>query len=424
MKIKFFMALCFAASAVGFSQKQAIKSAQKALKSGKIDVAKEALKAAEGQLGAADGKTKAQFYFLKGQAYAAAGANATLADYETAANAYNKTIEVEKTSGKVKFSPKAETGIGAVRNALINSAVKDQTGKNYKGAADKLYLGYTTNKADTIYLYYAAANAVNGKDYDAALKYYNELKGLNFDGSQTEYVATEKKTGKEKVFSTKSERDLLVKAGEYIVPKQRQSASKKGEIAKNIALIYMSQGKNEEAIKAMEDAKKENPNDNGLLQAEADIQYKLGNLAKYKELMKEIIANDPNNADLYYNLGVSASKLGENDEALEYYKKAIELNPNYGSAQINIAAIILSKEGKIVEEMNGLGTSSKDYARYDVLKKERNNVYKSAVPYLEGALKANPENVEAVRTLMNIFYQLDDPKADIMKEKLKALENK
>ncbi|WP_103067970.1 tetratricopeptide repeat protein [Aquimarina sediminis] len=421
MKTKFIVVLFLAVSAVGFSQKQELKSAQKALKSGNMDAASEALKSAEGLLDAADEKMKAQYYFLKGQVLASSAGD-SLEKIEGAANAYMKTVEIEKAGGGSKYGANATQKLQLLRQSLIENAIKDQNVKNYKGASEKLYLGYKTNKADTTYLYYAAGNAVNGKHYDEALKYYSELKELGFSGVQEEFVATNKETGKVEVFDSKQTRDLSVKSGSYIKPLARKSESRKGEIAKNIALIYMSQGKDEEAIAAIEDAKKENPEDSTLMQAEADLHYKLGNVAKYKEIMEKIVANDPENPDLLYNLGVSASRLGDNEQALGYYKKSLELRPDYASAQINIASILLGGETKIVDEMNGLGTSSKDNARYEELKQKREDLYKSAVPYLEGALKNQPDNVEAVRTLMNIFYQLDDPKADKMKNKLKALE--
>ncbi len=421
MKTKFIVVLFLTFSTIGFSQKQALKSATKALKSGKLEVASEALKAAEGQIDAADEKMKAQFYFLKGQVLSAKESD-SLDGIERAANAYNKAMEIEKAAGNSKYTAEANLKLQTLRQSLIEKAIKDQNSKNYKGASEKLYLGYKTNPQDTTYLYYAAGNAVNGKDYETALKYYEELKGLGFNGVTVEYYATNKETGQAEPFDSKQTRDLTVKSGTYIKPEDRKSASKKGEIAKNIALIYINQGKDEEAMKALEDAKKENPNDTALMQAEADVFYKLGNIAKYRELMEKIVANNPENPDLLYNLGVSASRLGDDENAMKYYKKTLELKPEYAAAQINIAALILGKEKAIVDEMNGLGTSNADYKRYDELKGQRMDIYRDAVPYLEGALDNKPDNVEALRTLMNIYYQLDDPKAEEVKGKLKALE--
>ena len=419
MRTNFLIALFTLASAFGFSQKQALKAASKAVKSGDMAAANEALKTAEGQIEAADDKMRAQFYFLQGQA---AAADTAMASQEKAAEAYLKVAEIEKASGSNKYADEAAQNLRVLRENLVKAAIEDQKKQAYTDAADKLYLGYKTNKADTTYLYYAASNAVNAKDYDTALTYYNELVELGFNGIETQYLATNKENGKLESFPSKDLRDVSVKTGTHIKPEDKVSDSKKSEITKNIALIYISQGKDEEALKAMQAAKEENPNDPSLLQAEADMYYKLGNIEKYKEIMEQIVANDPNNPDLLYNLGVSASKLGDNEKAKEYYLKTLELKPDYGSAQLNLASIILSGEKELVDQMNALGTSSSDYKKYDELKAKRMDIYREAVPYLEGSLNSNPDNVEAVRTLMNIFYQLDDPKADDMKNKLKALE--
>ncbi len=421
MRTKFILAFFLAISAIGFSQKKALSVAKKAVKSGNLEVASEALAAAEGQLETADDKMKAQYYFLKGQVMSASS-DKSLEKIEDAAMAYTKVLEIEETSGSKKYSVQADTGIQTLRQALIEQAVEDQKAGKNKEAADKLYLGYKTKKTDTSYLYFAASNAVNGKDYDAALKYYNELIDLGYQGIEDRYTATNKETGEVDSFDSKELRDFSVKAGTHIKPEASKTESKRAEITKNLALIYINQGKDEEAIKAMEAAKKENPNDPALMQEEANMFYKLGNIAKYQELMEKIVANDPENPNLLYNLGVSASRLGDNEKALEYYKKALEVKPDYASAQINIAAIILSGETALNEEMNSLGTSNADYKRFDILKKQKQDLYRDAIPYLEGALESKPDNVDAVRTLMQIFYQLDDPKAEDMKNKLKALE--
>ena len=99
-------------------------------------------------------------------------------------------------------------------------------------------------------------------------------------------------------------------------------------------------------------------------------------------------------------------QVGEIDRAKSYYNKALELDPAYSYAQINIASIILQGEGAIVEEMNNLGTSAADNRRYDELKEVRRGMYREALPYLEGAAQGVPDNVEVLRTLMNLYSQL------------------
>ena len=137
--------------------------------------------------------------------------------------------------------------------------------------------------------------------------------------------------------------------------------------------------------------------------AEAELYYTSGDMTNYKRIISELIKSDPNNSDLYYNLGVASANNGQKDEAMEYYSKAIEINPNYAEALINKAQLILDGEKVIIEEMNSLGTSNADYDRYDVLKEEKNKIYQEALPYLESASKLRPESMDIIKTLKGIY---------------------
>ena len=190
-----------------------------------------------------------------------------------------------------------------------------------------------------------------------------------------------------------------------------------------MTLIYIEQGNNEKATALMETARAENPNDVYLMRADADMSYKMGNIARYNELMGKIVASDPENPEIYFNLGVGSAEIGNKEKAIEYYEKALELNPDYEAALINIAVLKLSGEDKMVEEMNSLGNSRADNQKYDELKEKRNALYTETLPYLEKALKLKPDSKEVVRTLMNIYGQLaEDAKYNEMKAKLEALE--
>ncbi|MFC4633211.1 tetratricopeptide repeat protein [Dokdonia ponticola] len=421
MKTKFLFVIALAFGISAFAQKKEVKAIQKAIKSGSYGEAKNLVGAAEALIGSMDEKTKENFLLAKAQAYLGVD-NKDAADLKVAAAAYNEL----KGS---KYDEEAEKGISNVVVAMINSAIDDQNTQNYKSAVSKLADAYNYSKKDTIYLYYAASNAVNGKDYDTALKYYNQLTGLKFSGIETLYYATNATTNKEEKFPSIQDRDVAVLTKTHINPTEKKSESKRGEIAKNIALIYMSQGNNEKALEAMASARAENPDDIMLIRSEANIYLEMEQLDKYKATMNEVLEKDPNNPEIYYNLGVGEDKLGNKEEAIKNYEKAISLNPKYAAAYNNIGALILSEERAIVDEMNSLGTSNADYDKYEVLKEKRKGLYRSAAPYLEKALENrtgedNPaRSLELSRTLYGIYQQLGETsKADAMKAKIETLE--
>lgn len=404
------------ASAISFGQKKEIKKAEKAIQSNEYSEALTYLNEAEPLLGSVDNIVKAQYYAAKGEALLGSGGS----DYNKlkgAAEAFSKALEMD---------PKMETQlvvpIQNLRAALINGAVKDQGAGEYKMATEKLYTSYTITK-DPSDLYYAASNAVNGKDYDDALKYYQMVLDSGYTGETEEFVATNKETGDVEAFENENVRNIAVKSGQFIKPEKRVTESRKGEVLRNMTLIYIEQGNDEKATSLMKTARAENPEDVYLMRADADMSYKMGDIARYNDLMSQIVASDPENPEIYFNLGVGSAEIGNKEKAIEYYNKALELNPDYDAALINISVLKLSGEDKIVEEMNSLGNSTADNKKYDELKQQRNDLYTETLPYLERALKLKPESKEVVRTLMNIYGQLaDDTKYKEMKAKLESLE--
>ncbi len=406
-------------SAAGLAQKKELKKAEKAMGNQETAEALNYLGQAEALLGSADNSQKVHFYVLKGEATLVDAGASNFDKMKAAAESFKKAEELGPSGDYVK---RLEAGRQNLRVAIVNSAIADQKTQNYAGAAEKLHTSYMVSKKDTADLYYAAGNAVNGKDYTTALKYYEQLMDLGFTGIKTEYLATSPE-GQEIDFGNTEERDKAVMAFGYTNPNDRVAPSVKGDILQKLTYIYLDQGQNDKAIEVMKEARAANPGDITLIRTEADLAYKMGDIAKYNSLMQEVIASDPNNPELYYNLGVSAAKIDQKDKAMEYYKKSLEIDPNFTNAKINIAALILSGEGAIVEEMNGLGMSRKDEQRYDELKAQRNNMYLEVIPYLESAVQAKGDNVELVRTLMNIYTQVgQDDKYKAMKAKLQALE--
>jgi tetratricopeptide (TPR) repeat protein len=396
-------------SVATFAQKDQIKAAEKAFKKGDAQEAITILKGAESLISNAADSEKAQFFFVKGNAFLdLANKNIdTDNNLSLAANAFQELIAVEKASGKSKYSTEAATSITSIKYKLINSAIADSKVDKHSGSAKKLYDAYLLDKKDTLNLYYAASTYVNAKEYDAALKLYDELKNLNYSGKGTSYFATNKLTSEEDLFNTLQERDRMVKMGTHEKPRTEAVPSKRGEIYKNIALILVQNGKTEEAKKAISDARIANPGDTSLILTEANLYLETKDYVTYKKLIAEVLEKNPNDADLIFNLGVLSGTAKNSVEAEKYYNRVIEINPKYVNAYINMAALKLEGEGAIIEEMNKLGTSAKDMKRYDELKIKRQNIFKSVIPYLQKAVELEPKNVDVTRTLLNVYSALE-----------------
>lgn len=397
------MAVCLA----GYAQKNEIKAAEKALKSGDAETAKTALEAASGMISSADERTQAQYHLTRGNIYADLGKKGDASAFDVAVNSYNEVISIEEQSGKERYTADAQQAKAALTSDIINSAVEDNNNKNYKEAAAKLYMGYQLSPNDTIYLYYAANSAVNGQHYEEALAYYEELKDIGYDGSTMVYKATNVETGEVEEME-QFQRDLMVKSKEYKDPIDEKTESKKAEIIKNIALIYTQLGQDDKALQAYADARAAYPDDVNLILNEANLHYKLGDKEKFKELMSEAANMAPDNPDLQYNIGVINMEQGNLEEARAAYQRALEINPGYTNAQLNLSTTYVNEGNALIDEMNSLGNSRADIARYDELKKKKDDLFLEGAQVLEDALKDNPDNQGILTQLKNIYGALGD----------------
>ena len=393
---KILILLCFLLVSFGYSQKKELRSANKFIEKGEYTSALDVLESISDILQTADDKTKARSMFLYGMIYT------NTEDFDKAVESYQVAKEIGGSN------PLLDAEIAKLENAIITSAIGDQENENFISSAKKLYGAYKINPENNqLYLYYAASSSVSAKDYDQALAYYQMLIDINYEGIETKYYITEVASGNEIEIGSESEFNLLKRTNDYSDPREEETESKYPEIVKNVALIYNTLGQKDKALDAIKTAREANPDDVGLIITTANIYFELGDKEAFRSSMSEAIEKDPSNPVLYYNLGVVSADLGEDAAAIEYYKKSIELDPSNEDSYLNMVAVILQGEESIVDEMNSLGTSRSDNIRYDELKKIREDLYLQCVPILKDLVDLN-QNIEAVRTLMNIYGTLGD----------------
>jgi tetratricopeptide (TPR) repeat protein len=206
----------------------------------------------------------------------------------------------------------------------------------------------------------------------------------------------------------KVQMDLMVKSGTYKDPVQERTPSKSAEIIKNIALIYTQLGQDDKALQAYKDARANNPDDVNLLLNEANLYYKMGDKDIFKTLMAQASDMAPDNPDLQYNIGVINMEQGNLEEARTAYRKAISINPGYVNAQLNLSTTYVNEGNGLIDEMNSLGNSRADIARYEELKRQKDELFREGALVLEDALKQNPDNQSLLSQLKNIYGALGD----------------
>lgn len=122
-------------------------------------------------------------------------------------------------------------------------------------------------------------------------------------------------------------------------------------------------------------------------------------------MLAKYISDDPDNAQLYYVLGVLYDSQNNFPEAMANYKKAIELDPANAQALMQYGRQLCNKAYMIDDE-----ASTKSTTEYNRIRTEEvNPLFKEASQYLEKAYELDPENTDdALRFLRNIYYNLGD----------------
>lgn len=335
------------------------------------------------------------------------------------ADGLNATLDYEKKTGKKQYTDDIKETITQYKPDIVNVAIALANTKKYAEASKILYAAYKLDPKEVDNLYYAANYAVEAKDFDGALTYYSELKKLNYTGEGTTYLAKNNASGAVETFKDKAMRDKFVELGTYSNPTEEKVQSRRGEIVRNVALILIEKGKTDEAKTAIAEARKEFPNDVSLIVSEADIYLKLNDIPTYQKLIKEALDKNPNDHLLIYNLGVTSANNKQYEEAEKYYRKVMEIKPDYVEAYINMADVILKPDQKIVEEMNKLGYTDKDQKRFEVLKAERQKLFNRVMPILEKANDLRPGTEEIQSSLLAVYRFLElKEKSDALKAKM------
>ncbi|TPG43865.1 tetratricopeptide repeat protein [Flavobacterium pectinovorum] len=107
------------------------------------------------------------------------------------------------------------------------------------------------------------------------------------------------------------------------------------------------------------------------------------------------------------NLAYSYMEKKDYAKAETTYNYVLELDPNYIDAYINLAYLKLQMKKDLADEIAMLGTSPAEMQKYDKLNARKDDVARSAIPYLKKVLTIEPKNTDATKTLLGVYRSLD-----------------
>lgn len=455
------LAVAVVASTFSFAQKKEISAAYKAIESGDIAGANAQISAAEsamqGKTYLLEPATLEQYYYTKGLSAIKAGKVSEGAPYLAKIadlgkseiftgkdDSKNKVYYIGKEAADAsgisglkseKYTPSTISKLSEAINPIVtknrNEAIEAFNNKKYEVAAPKFEESYNLSKAlgddNKMLLYYAAIAYSTFDNKDKSIEIFNNLINSGYTGVATTYTAKNKKSGEVQTLD-KATWDVYQKmgdAGEYSDFKQETSKSVESELYDSAAGLMVEAGKYDEALALIDKGIKKFPNDTKLTELQGTAYHKSGRTAEFVASLKAQVEKNPNDKINWFNLGVllSGDEATKND-ALAAYDKVIQLDPAYTNAYINAAYLLMGDDNKSIDSYNALRKAGKMDEANKVLE-ERRGRFAKAIPYVEKWEKAEPNSIEPVTLLKNLYTSTkNDSKAAAYKAKEAAMQKK
>ncbi len=174
------------------------------------------------------------------------------------------------------------------------------------------------------------------------------------------------------------------------------------------SLVYYTKTYEKDPYGALEwvrEAQKYFPADSELKSQELNLLIETGQKARAKTALQEAIATQPRNPVLLFNLGYILEEEGQKDEALEYYQRAADVDPEYFDPVYNLGVYYFKKAADMYKMVNAMPVDEYNARGKQVEGTAREHLEKS-MPYMEQASNIRPNQAHLWNTLSMIYDRL------------------
>ena len=258
----------------------------------------------------------------------------------------------------------------------LNIGVKAYQAGKFEDAFAAFNNSLNFRPGDTTIMYYAGLSAINAKNYKFGIEKYEELVKTNFSSNNQVYL--------------------------------------------DLSRLYMMQGDTAKAISIAAEGAAKFTNDATLATQEIELSLMAG---KQKEVITKIEAQavkDPKNKLLPFYLGIAYNAMNDNEKAMEAYKKALAIDPEFGDANLNLGGLYLNKGIELYNTANKLPQNKQK--EYDTMMKTAAGQFESSFPYLQKAVAVNPKSRLALDNLKTYYIiKKNQAKVDEITKQIEAL---
>lgn len=312
----------------------------------------------------------------------------TLPLFNTADEEFKKAKEMDPKGENKALLDDAAKNLAQYR---LNEGVAAYSAKDYAEAYKNFNYYQTLFPTDTTALFYTALAATANNDYPNALSSYQKLLPVEFSKKPTVYM--------------------------------------------NMSNIYLAQKDTLNSLKFASEGVEKFPSDAELRRREIEISLIKGQAGQILDKVQAAIAADPKNKTLYYYAGLTYSATGSSvrddlekakkakkdaatiaalqtkkddlyAKAADMYKKAIELDPKYFEATLNLGTLLLSPAIDMHNDAGDLPASKQK--EYTALQAKATAQFEVAKPYVLKAVELQPTNKDALENLRNYYKGIGD----------------
>ena len=219
----------------------------------------------------------------------------------------------------------------------------------------------------------------------------------------------------------------------------------KQNIYYDLANIYLASKDTVNALKVVSEGVAKYPANNNLRRREIEISLMSGKVDVLISKIQAAIAADPKNKTLYYYMGLTYSQAGDTYAAqqrktkiasekaaleqkkldqyrlsAEQYKKAVDIDPGYFEANLNLGVVLMYPAIDEYNAANQLPTSKQK--EYDAAVAKSKIDFEFARPYIEKAVALMPKSPDALNNLKTYYLGTQNTaKANEIQKQIDAL---
>lgn len=168
-------------------------------------------------------------------------------------------------------------------------------------------------------------------------------------------------------------------------------------------------------VRVLQEASAKFPQEPWFLQNLINHYIYSGQQEQAVDYLKQAIEREPNMVQYYTILGRLYNDAKNFDEAKKYFETAKNIDPSNAEAWAGVGYMYMDKATQMMDNINPKATAKE----YDAALKEVNKTYKEALPYFEKAHELDKENTYYLRNLKSLYFRFRDEKG--MTEKYEAV---